>query len=331
MLFKIMNSLSLGLHIQSTFSPILNLYYTVYKKGNLSPRFYCAQLQLTSISKLKINHTPGQNWSVADMLCRSFTKTELKLNQLKHEQLPPQIDFVILQNNSLTPVHYLIQHEEVSLPDQKHDSHPILADYGTDQFSIRINDKGNDIIVNSLDSFSFKSIIPFQNKIKSPAKKRNKALHQQSLLLNDTDVTTDDDDHIYTRIPKSVTFSSNIQTNDTYQTPTLTRSNSSSTIARTETSSLSTSVIDTTEPIKLSSHTSQIIPFYDPSFFKYKNYFQGFFLPDDFSLDLETLQLQQTQDAVLKTVYHWTRHNTKHEYTTPLIHGSLFPHAYHKI
>ena len=31
-----------------------------------------------------------------------------------------------------------------------------------------------------------------------------------------------------------------------------------------------------------------------------KNSFQGFFLPDDFSLDLHTLQLQQTQDPVLK-------------------------------
>ena len=45
--------------------------------------------------------------------------------------------------------------------------------------------------------------------------------------------------------------------------------------------SSSTSVIDTTEPIKLSTHTSQVIPFYDPSFFKYRNYFQGFFLPND--------------------------------------------------
>ena len=81
--------------------------------------------------------------SVADMLSRSFTKTELQLNQLKHRQLPPPIDFAILQNNSLTPVHYLIQHEE-TIPHQKHDSHSILADYGTDRFSIRISDKGND-------------------------------------------------------------------------------------------------------------------------------------------------------------------------------------------
>ena len=76
-------------------------------------------------------------------------------------------------------------------------THPILADYGTDQFSIRINDKGNDIIVKPLQSFSFKSITPFQTKFKTPIKKNNETLHQQSLLLNDTDITSDDEDHIY--------------------------------------------------------------------------------------------------------------------------------------
>ena len=104
------------------------------------------------------------------MLSRSFTKAELQLNQLKHKQLPPQIDFALLQSGTLKPVHYLIKHEEI-LPHQKHDSHPILADYGTDQFSIRINDKVNGIVVKLLQSFSFKSISPFQTKFKTPIKR----------------------------------------------------------------------------------------------------------------------------------------------------------------
>ena len=54
-------------------------------------------MQLTKVSKLKIFHTPGTNLSVEDMLSRSFTKTELKLNQLKHKQLSSQIDFAKLQ------------------------------------------------------------------------------------------------------------------------------------------------------------------------------------------------------------------------------------------
>ena len=94
-------------------------------------------MQLTKFSNLKTFHTPGKNLSVADMLNHSLTKPELQLNQLKLKQLRAQIDFAILQNNSSTPVHFLIQHEE-TLSHQKHDSHPFLADYGTDQFSTRI-------------------------------------------------------------------------------------------------------------------------------------------------------------------------------------------------
>ena len=154
-------------HIFTDHKPLLHCFT---KKGNLSPRFYRAQMQLTKFSKLKIIHTPGKNLSAADMLSRSFTKADLQLNQLKHKQLPPQIDFALLQNGTLKPVHYLIKHEEI-LPHQKHDSHPILADYGTNQFFIRIKNKGNDIIVKPLQSFSFKSITPFQTKFKTPIKR----------------------------------------------------------------------------------------------------------------------------------------------------------------
>ena len=102
-------------------------------------------MQLTKVSKFKIIHTPGKNLSVADMLSRSVTKTELQINQLKHKKLPPQIDFALLQDGTLKRVHYLIKHE-VILPHQKYDSHSNLADYGTDHSSIRINDKKNDIL-----------------------------------------------------------------------------------------------------------------------------------------------------------------------------------------
>ena len=117
---------------------------------------------------------------------------------MKHKQLPPQIDFAILQHNTLKPVHYLINNEEI-LPHQKHDSHPKLAYYGTGQFSILINDIGNDIVVKPLTSFSFKSVTLFHSKFKTPMKTHNKTLHQQSLLLNDTDITSNDEEHIYSQ------------------------------------------------------------------------------------------------------------------------------------
>ena len=120
---------------------------------------------------------------------------------MKHKQLPSQIDFAIIQDCIPKPVRYLIKHEEL-LPHQKHASHPILAEYGTDQFSKSINDKGNDIVVKPLYSFSLKSVTPFQTKFKTTVKKNSEYLQQQSLVLNDTDITSDDEEHILTRIPK---------------------------------------------------------------------------------------------------------------------------------
>ena len=81
-----MKSLSLEIHNQITYSQSINLCYTILQKKKSCRRFYCAQMQLTKPSQLKFIHTPGKNLS--DMLSRSFTKTELQLNQLKHKQLP---------------------------------------------------------------------------------------------------------------------------------------------------------------------------------------------------------------------------------------------------
>ena len=132
-------------------------------------------MQLTNFSKLKILLTPGKNLSVADLLSQSFTKEELQIYQLKHKHIPPQIDFTLLQNHTLKPVHSLIKHEEV-LPHQKHDSHPILAIYGTDQFSLRNFDKGNNFIVEHLNSFSLKAVTPFHTQFKTPIKTEKKSL-----------------------------------------------------------------------------------------------------------------------------------------------------------
>ena len=61
----------------------------------------------------------------------------------------------------------------------------------------------------------------------------------------------------------------------------------------------------------------------------YRNYFQTFFLPDDYSLDIKTLQ-QQSQDPVLRTVYSWIIHNDKPASLTPIITGTPFLHAFYK-
>ena len=73
---------------------------------------------------------------------------------------------------------------------------PILADYEDDQFSIRINNKGEDIHIKPLDPFTFQSIVPIESKDKRPTKTQTKSLLQQSTILNDTDILSDDDEPI---------------------------------------------------------------------------------------------------------------------------------------
>ena len=97
-----------------------------------------------------------------------------------------------------------------------------------------------------------------------------------------------------------------------------------------KTSQKSVSAINVQTNFPSFTHCTQTIPFYDTSFFKYKNYFQGFFLPDDYTLDIKTLQQQQSQDPVLRTVYSWLLNNEKPEFVTPLITGSPFLHVYYK-
>ena len=106
-----------------------------------------------------------------------------------------------MKDNQLKPVHYLVKHEEIKY-NQKIDCHSILADYGDDQFSIRINNKGEDIHIKPLDSFSFKSIVPFEYKHKRPTKNQTKSLLQQSTILNDTDILGDDDEPTHHKVLK---------------------------------------------------------------------------------------------------------------------------------
>ena len=178
------------IYIFTHHKPLLHCFA---KKRILRTRFYRAQMHLTKFSNLKIIHTPGKNLTVADMLSRTFTKEQLQIHQLRHKQLPPQIHFSIMKDNQPKLVHYLVKHGEIKY-NQKNDCYPILADYGEDQFSIRINSKGEDIHIKPLDSFSFQSIVPFESNYKRPTKNKAKSLLQQSTIFNDTDIRSDKDE-----------------------------------------------------------------------------------------------------------------------------------------
>ena len=59
---------------------------------------------------------------------------------------------------------------------------------------IRINNKGEDIHIKPFDSFSLQSIIPFESKYKRTTKNQANSLLQQSTILNDTDILSDEDE-----------------------------------------------------------------------------------------------------------------------------------------
>ena len=234
------------------------------------------------------------------MLSTTFTKEQLQVHQLRHKQLPPQIDFSIMKDNQLKPVHYLVKHEEIKY-NQKNDCHPILADYGDDQFSIRINNKEEDIHIKPLESFSFKSIVPFESKYKRPTKNQTKSLLQQSTILNDTDILSDDDEPTQPQKGKN---------QNTY-------------ISKEQT-------LAKQYPNK-SDYCNQQVPFFDPSFFKYKNYFHYFFLPENTQITIETIKSQQKQDPVLQKVFHWLTTNDKPVQMDPIIASNSFLLVYYKL
>ena len=297
--YKYTNSSLLDPLIQYIFLPITNFYYTVLqKKGKLSPRFYRAEMHLTKFSKLKIIHTLGKKLTVADMLSRIFTKEQLQIHQLRHKQLPPQTDFSIMKDNQLKPVHYVVKHEEIK-HNQKNDCHPFLADYGEDQFSIRIINKG-DVHIKPLDSFSFQSIVPFESKYKRPTKNQTKSLLQQSTILNDNDILSNEDE------PN--------QSQNKNQNPNI----------------LKEQTLAIQYPTK-SDYCNQQVPYFDPSFSKYKRYFHSFFLPEDTQITTETIKSQQKQDPVLQKVYHWLKNNERLLQIDPTIAGNSFLSVYYKL
>ena len=104
-----------------------------------------------------------------------------------------QYHFATLTHDKQTKrVQYLVKLESALLS-QKDDCHHILADFGNNQISYRINDTEENIIFKLLDSFSFQAVKPFQYQYKKPNKKKTKILMQQSANLIDVDITDTDD------------------------------------------------------------------------------------------------------------------------------------------
>ena len=129
----------------------------------------------------------------------------MQLSQLKQKQLTPQARFATLAHiNQIKLVHYIVKHEAV-LPSKKDDCYPILSDVGNDQFSIHTKDKGGNIIFKTLDSFFVEPGKSFQSNFKNQSRQRTKIFLRKSAILNDTDIT-DNDDPIEKRYHKMMSY-----------------------------------------------------------------------------------------------------------------------------
>ena len=119
--------------------------------------------------------------------------------------------------------------------------------------------------------------------------------------------------------------------NDTSQKNTLTTSDNCSTFTNPKPFSLSTSIVVITNLLNFL-HTPlmsyQVMTLLS---LNTKTTFKVFSSQIIFSLDIHTLQHQQTQNIAKKPVYHWVRQNAKPDVPTPLIHGSPFLHAFYEI
>ena len=80
-----------------------------------------------------------------------------------------------------------------------------------------------------------------------------------------------------------------------------------------------------------SDYCNEQVPFFDPSFIKYKRYFHYFFLPEHTQIIIETIKSQQKQDPVLQKVYHWLKTNEIPLQIDPTIASNSFLSVYYKL
>ena len=128
-----------------------------------------------------------------------------------------------------------------------------------------------------------------------------KSLLQQSTILNDTDILSDEDEENQSQNMKN-------------QNPQI----------------LKEQTLAIQHPAK-PDYCNQQVPFFDPSFFKYKRYFQFFFLPEDTQITKETIKSQQKQDPVLQKVYHWLKINERPLQIDATIPSNSFLSANYKL
>ena len=129
---------------------------------------------------------------------------------------------------------------------------------------------------------------------KKTTKNKAKSLLQQSNILKDTDILSDEDEQ---NQPQDRRIQN---TNTLKEQPFAIR-----------------------YPTK-SDYCNQQVPFFDPSFFKYKKYFHYFFLPQDIPITINIIKAQQKHDPVLQNVYQWLQTKARPLQTDTTIASNSF-------
>ena len=129
---------------------------------------------------------------------------------------------------------------------------------------------------------------------KKTTKNKAKSLLQQSNILKDTDILSDEDEQNQPQDRR-------IQNTNT----------------------LKEQPFAIQYPTK-SDYCNQQVPFFDPSFFKYKKYFHYFFLPQDTPITINIIKAQQKHDPVLQNVYQWLQTKARPLQTDTTIASNSF-------
>ena len=104
---------------------------------------------------MKIIWTPGSNSAFPDNLSRNITIEEYQKHQLQHKRIPRDVEF---DDENATPVTYQNQHED-NPNDTCNDFYPIKYKLGRKEKILRLQNDGEDFVVNSvLNEFPFASI-----------------------------------------------------------------------------------------------------------------------------------------------------------------------------
>ena len=128
-------------------------------------------MQLTKFHKLRKIYTKKKESFRSGFVKPSIYSKRTATESIETQTFTREVHFAVLtRHNKIKPVQYLDKLKNVS-PPQKDDCHPILPDFGNDQFSNPINDKGENSDIKPPESIFFEAVKRFESQNKNQSRK----------------------------------------------------------------------------------------------------------------------------------------------------------------